>query len=547
LPEGHEAGARARPSPGDAIEVRSETSAEPGGTMADHPSDSSELAKFGYRQELDRSLGKFSSFAAGFSYISILTGVFQLFFFGFSSGGPAFFWTWPTVLAGQFLVALCFAELAGQFPLAGSVYQWSKQIARPFTSWMAGWIMLVGSVVTIGAVAVAYQVILPQISDRFQFVGGPSDVGVVSTPGGAKNAVLLAVGLIVFTTVVNMIGVRVMAYINNFGVAVELVGVVLLIVLLAVHTVRGPGVVTETFGTGDTHPAGYLGAFLVAGLMSSYVLYGFDTAGSLAEETVEPRRHAPPGIIRALLAAGLAGGLVLLFALMSVPDIHAGEIASSGLPYIVKSVLGEGLGDFFLALSAIAITVCCLACHTGGIRMMFSMARDNRLPFGPALARVSEKSKTPVVPAVVIGAIGIGLLLVNIGNQRVFFVLTSVAIILFYLAYLCVTGPLLIARLTRRWPKSDHGPYFSLGRWGLLVNAVAVAYQVVALVNLAWPRPDVYGGDHWYYQWGAFVFCGAFGVVGATYYLLVVRRRAQGPVAEAAVTGDTDLAAASET
>src|SRR5437764_4099097 len=138
-----------------------------GGPAAD---DSSELEKFGYRQELERSLGSFSSFAAGFSYISILTGVFQLFFFGFSSGGPAFFWTWPTVLAGQFLVALCFAELAGQFPLAGSVYQWSKQIARPFTSWMAGWIMLVGSVVTIGAVAVAYQVILPQISDRFQLV-----------------------------------------------------------------------------------------------------------------------------------------------------------------------------------------------------------------------------------------------------------------------------------------------------------------------------------------------------------------------------------------
>jgi hypothetical protein len=79
-----------------------------------------------------------------------------------------------------------------------------------------------------------------------------------------------------------------------------------------------------------------------------------------------------------------------------------------------------------------------------------------------------------------------------------------------------------------------------------VVNAVAVAYQVVALVNLAWPRPDVYGGDHWYYQWGAFVFCGAFGVVGAAYYVLVVRRRAQGPVAEAAAEGGGDLAAASD-
>ena len=132
--------------------------------MAMPTTDADELAKFGYKQELDRSLGLFSSFAAGFSYISIMTGVFELFFFGFFSGGPGWIWTWPAVLAGQFLVALCFAEMAGQFPLAGSVYQWSKQISRPFTSWFGGWILTVGSIVTLAAVAVAYQVVLPLIS-----------------------------------------------------------------------------------------------------------------------------------------------------------------------------------------------------------------------------------------------------------------------------------------------------------------------------------------------------------------------------------------------
>src|ERR1700735_4125562 len=70
--------------------------------------DSSELAGFGYKQELDRSLGFFSSFAAGFSYISILTGVFELFGFGFANAGPAVWWTWLIVFAGQFAVALCF-------------------------------------------------------------------------------------------------------------------------------------------------------------------------------------------------------------------------------------------------------------------------------------------------------------------------------------------------------------------------------------------------------------------------------------------------------
>src|SRR4051794_37834306 len=258
--------------------------------------DSDELAQFGYKQELDRSLGSFSSFAAGFSYISILTGVFQLFGFAFLSAGPAFWWSWPIVFVGQFAVAMCFAELAGQYPLAGSVYQWSKQTAQALTSWMAGWLLLVGSVVTVAAVAVAYQVILPQVTTWFQFAGTKADAGLYTTPGGAKNAVILGVILVVFTTIINMIGVKLMARINNVGVAAELVGVTLLIILLAVHITRGPSVITQTNGTGAGHSWGYFGAFLIGGIVSTYVMYGFDTAGSPAQETNKPRQDPPPPI-----------------------------------------------------------------------------------------------------------------------------------------------------------------------------------------------------------------------------------------------------------
>src|SRR4051812_49448351 len=97
--------------------------------------DSDELAQFGYKQELDRSLGSFSSFAAGFSYISILTGVFQLFGFAFLSAGPAFWGAWPIVFIGQFLVALCFAELSRPYPPPGLGLQWFQQTASAFTSW----------------------------------------------------------------------------------------------------------------------------------------------------------------------------------------------------------------------------------------------------------------------------------------------------------------------------------------------------------------------------------------------------------------------------
>ena len=121
------------------------------------------LTDFGYRQELDRSIGRFASFAAGVSYISILTGTFQLFYFGVAAGGPAYVWSWPVVFVGQLMVALCFAELAARFPLAGSLYNWTKRLGGPTTSWMAGWMMLAASIVTLSATVLAYQITLPQI------------------------------------------------------------------------------------------------------------------------------------------------------------------------------------------------------------------------------------------------------------------------------------------------------------------------------------------------------------------------------------------------
>ena len=133
---------------------------------------SEELADFGYKQELDRSIGRFASFAAGISYISILTGTFQLFYFGFAFGGPAYWWTWPMVFAGQVMVALCFAELAANYPVAGSIYNWGKRLASATVAWLGGWMMLTASIVTIEAVSiiqppsqatVADAILLPQL------------------------------------------------------------------------------------------------------------------------------------------------------------------------------------------------------------------------------------------------------------------------------------------------------------------------------------------------------------------------------------------------
>ncbi len=145
--------------------------------------------------------------------------------------------------------------------------------------------MLTASIVTIAAVALAYQLTLPQIWSGFQIVGdgdGKYDF--------AANAVLLGTVLIIFTTAVNAFGVKLMAQINSAGVAIELVAAVLLVIAFFIAAKRGPDVVLETQGRGDGRRLGYLGAFLAASIASPYVMYGFDTASSLGEET---RRPAP--------------------------------------------------------------------------------------------------------------------------------------------------------------------------------------------------------------------------------------------------------------
>ncbi len=491
----------------------------PGGTPASGATDShdaEDLAAFGYPQQLRRRLGSYASFAAGFSFVSILTTVFQLFSFGYSFGGPAFFWTWPLVFAGQFLVALCFAELAARYPISGCVYQWSRRLSTGLTGHLAGWTMLIGQVVSVSAAAIALQVVLPSVWSGFQLVGGDPTL---TTRTGATNAVLIGAILIAVTTAVSAIGVRIMSLINSIGVTCELVGVGVLIALLFAHAKRGPAVVLHTEGV-QGHGA-YVWPFLVSALMAAYVMYGFDSAGELSEETRSPRKTAPRAILRALGASGVGGALLLIGALMAAPSLTDGNLASGGLPYVVTSRLGTGLGKALLVDVAIAICVCTLAIQTAASRLMYSMARDGALPGSARLARISPRTATPVLPTVIVGVAAIAVLGVNVGQAQLFTALTSVAVVIVYCAYLLVTVPLLLRRL-RGLPEAGPGR-FSLGRRGLPVNLLALAYGAFMVVNMGWPRAEVYdpAGGHWYLKYFALLFCAAAGLAGWLMYRVV--------------------------
>jgi urea carboxylase system permease len=475
----------------------------------------------------------------GFSYLSILTGLPFFFYLGFRAGGPAFFWTWPTVFLGQFMIALCFAELAARYPLSGGIYQWSKQTGARGVGGMAGWIYLACSVVTLASVALALQATLPQIAPWFQVIGNRDD-----STDSATNAVLLGCILIAVTTLLNSFGVRLLSRINNLGVFTEIGGIVLLVVLLGWHARRGPGIVFDTQGRGIGRAFGYLGPFLAATLTASYVMYGFDTAGSLAEETIEPRKRAPRAILRALGTAALAGALLILVGLLAAADLGSPELSrvSGGLPSIIRETLGPRLGTLLLADVVLAIFVCALTVQAGTVRLIFAMARDNNLPFSRSLARVREASQTPVLPALVTGAAAVVILVAYVGFPEAIEAVSSVAVVWANLAYLLVTLPLLVRRL-EGW-QGDGEPglrgVFTLGRWGLPVNIAAVVWGTAVVVNIGWPRPEIYGTT-WYWRYSAWFYTAALVAAGTLYSCFgLVRRNKAGILPEHSVSDEAE-------
>lgn len=496
--------------------------------MKDSPAaDHKDLASFGYKQELKRSIGSFSSFAAGFSYISILTGLFQMFHLGYGVAGPAFFWTWPFVLVGQLLVALCFAELASRFPLSGGVYQWAKFTGNPFFGWMTGWIYLACLIVTLAAVAMALQVSLPQISASFQIIGTVNDPKSV-----AVNAILLGSILVVISTIVNAKGIKLLAVINNIGVFAELIGIILLITLLFLSSVRSPvEAVVDIKDAGAAFTSFPDLSILLAAtaLTASYVLYGFDTAGTLAEETHDPRKKAPRAILQALLAAGVGGLLVLLFALMAAPDLGLPELGSisGGLPMLVKSVLGETTGILFLCVVIFAIIVCTFAVHSGAVRLMFAMGRDGRLPFSKSLSEVSHKTQVPVLATLLCGLAAIFILVVNMQFPKVFELVTSIAILWANLAYWIVVAVQLKNRFTSARKGVDMDAKFSLGKWGFPVNILALIWSGFMVINVSWPRTATYG-EEWYNQYAAWIYTVVLICLGVfVYYYKLNKKKKQ--------------------
>src|SRR2546428_5519350 len=151
---------------------------------------------------------------------------------------------------------------------------------------------------------------------------------------------------------------------------------------------------------------------MAAMFMSLFVIYGFDTASTLAEETKNPRREAPRAVIAAIVGAAIIGAIFLFATLLAIPgdiDKYVATVNKNGLTGppvdIITSNLPGWAANLYLLVVFAAIYVCCLAIQTSTIRLAFGMARDGKLPLGRIYNKVNPSLHTPVGTCLVIGVL----------------------------------------------------------------------------------------------------------------------------------------------
>ncbi len=461
--------------------------------------DNADLAQFGYRQQLARTMGGFSSFAVSFSLISITTGIFTNFGFGLRQAGPAILWSWCVAVVGQFLVALVVAELANHMPLSGYGYQWASRLVGTRFGFFVGWFLLLQWLTGFPGICYGLASVL------HPFIQGylPQDYEMLIGPAGLTAIVIGAI------TIVHLFGIRLAALVNDLGVIAEIAGAALIVVvLLGIWFIAGeqsPKFLLESTNYATGAPANWQ-AWALSLLLGAWCITGFEGAADLAEETHQPRATVPRAVIMSELTSGIGGFLMLVAFLLSIDNLTATQANSAPLLQIIQDKLGNRVTPVVMLVVFASIFACGVASMAATTRLVFALARDNMLPVSTVLKGVDAAHGTPRAAIVLVGLLSTGVVLL-LEQSGVLVIITSIATIAGYLGY---GGIVLAAILGLRWrgtqrpdmTSSDIGDEtqpsaastvprgFELGRWRKPVCWMALTWTLVAVVAVSLPVHD---------------------------------------------------------
>jgi amino acid transporter len=443
--------------------------------LHDSADDARELGKLGYAQELFRTMGGFSNFAISFSIISILTGAVTLYGHGLTMGGPAeMAFGWPIVTLFTLAVAMSMAELASTLPTAGAMYHWSSKLGGKGWGWFTAWFNIVGNITVLAAIDYGCA----------QFV-----TPLIGLSATTRNLLLVYAAILLSHALINHFGIRLVAILNDLSVTVHIFGVIAIVTALLLFAPKQPAGFFFSAVTHNTQGWPYWWAFIIGLLQAQWTFTGYDASASVSEETVDPRRRVPWGMVMAVVVSSFVGYLLLIALTLVIKDIPAvlGAKDSSGndMPAVIailQTGLGERAGSIFSGLAAMAMWFCGLSAVTWCSRVIYAFSRDNGLPASSVWKQVSRKHQTPA-PAIWL-CIAVAFLAPIYSGA--YTVVTSISVIGLYFSY---TIPVFLAFRARRKAGAAFvtGPW-NLGRYSSAINLIAIIW--VAFISVILSLPD---------------------------------------------------------
>src|SRR5215471_19727039 len=287
--------------------------------------DEQELSRLGYAQELFRTMGGFSNFAISFSIISILTGAVTLYGHGLKMGGPAeMAFGWPLVTLFTLAVVCSMAELASALPTSGAMYHWSCRLGGKGWGWFTAWFNIIGQIAAIAGIDYGCALFLTPL------------VGLKAT---TQNLLSVYAVILLSHALINHFGIRLVAWLNDFSVTVHIIGVIVIVGALLLFAPKQPIGFFFNRVTSNAEGWPYWWAFIIGLLQAQWTFTGYDASASVSEETVDPRRRVPWGMVMAVAVSSVAGYLLLIALTLSINDIpsvlNAKDAGGNDVPAVI--------------------------------------------------------------------------------------------------------------------------------------------------------------------------------------------------------------------
>ncbi|ANX13632.1 amino acid permease [Fictibacillus arsenicus] len=376
---------------------------------------------------LNKELGTWDLTMLGIGAI-IGTGIFVLTGAGALTAGPALIISFVIAGLACLFAALSYAEFASTVPVSGSVYTYTYATLGEFLAWIIGWDLILEYLLAVSAVSVGWSGYFQSLLKGFGIhIPAALSAAPGAVPGLTSYFNLPAFLIVMLITLLLSIGVKQSKRVNNIMVIIK-VAVVILFIVVAVGYVKPANWTPFT-------PFGMEGIFAAAALVF-FAFIGFDAIASAAEETKNPNKDLPKGIIYSLLVCTFLYVIVtsIMTGVVPYPDFKGNEDHPISL---VLQMAGQNWVAGIVDVGAIlGMTTVMLVMLYGQTRVSYAMSRDGLLP--KFFRTVHKKYRTPygstwffgIVAALMGALIPLDELakLVNIGTLSAF-VLVSVAVL----------------------------------------------------------------------------------------------------------------------